>query len=111
MLGPRLVFHFFIFIRESVDSLCRDGANVQYSPIAKTFGRGVTWMSDVYVYMHKHAPTGNLLKLDTLRLLLRDRSRAVVATCMARGVLDAIFGCPRLRLLCQLTFNFHERRY
>ena len=30
---------------------------------------------------------------------------------MARGILHPIFGCPRLHLLCQLTLNFHERRY
>ena len=30
---------------------------------------------------------------------------------MVRGVLHPNFGCPRMHLLCQLTLNFHERRY
>ena len=61
-------------------------------------------MCDVYV----------CVKLDALKLLLRpfwDRSRAVVATPVARGALHPIFGCPRMHLLFQLTLNFHKRRY
>ena len=65
------------------------------------------------VWGHVHAPPGNF-KLDALRLLLRpfwDRSRAVVATCMARGVLHPIFVCSCMHLLSQLNLNFYERRY
>ena len=57
-------------------------------PVARTFGRGVTFVSDASVCMHKHARLwhallGKFQKWDALRLLLRpfwDRSKAVVAT-------------------------------
>ena len=53
-------------------------------PVARTFRRGATRMSDVDVCqgVWGHAPPGNAQKLDGLRLLLRpfwDRSRAEVA--------------------------------
>ena len=64
-------------------------------PVARIFRRGVTCVSDVNVYMHKHARLGGsggmlsqkiFYKLDALRLLLRpfwDRNRAVVAIWIA----------------------------
>ena len=46
---------------------------VRTRPVARTFRRGLTWVSDVYVYMHKHWGSGHAPpeKLDALRLLLR----------------------------------------
>ena len=61
-------------------------------PIARIFRKGVTWVSDVQVWMHKHARLGGCggmlppeiyQKLDALRLLLMpfwDRSRDILAT-------------------------------
>ena len=63
---------------------------------------GVTWVSDVYVYMHKHARLGGsggmppqeiILKLDALRLLLRPfwgRSRAIVAAWVAEYCIQSL---------------------
>ena len=31
-----------------------------YRPVARIFRRGVTWMCDVYVYMHKHERLGGV---------------------------------------------------
>ena len=67
----------------------------------------VTWVSVVYVYMRKHArlggiwghaPPGNFLKLDALRMLLRpfwDRRIAVVATWLAEYCIQflAVHAC------------------
>ena len=60
-------------------------------PVARTFRRGDTFVSDASVCMHKHARLwhallGKFQKWDALRLLLRpfwDRSKAVVATWLA----------------------------
>ena len=61
-----------------------------------------------------HAPPGNFLKLDALRLLLRsfwNRSRAVVATWLAEYCIEFLALQVCICMLSQLTTNFHERRY
>ena len=90
-------------------------------PIARVFRREVTWVSDVHVWMYKHARLGGCRgmfpleiyqKLDALRLLLRpfwDRSRDIVATMPIHSIASSF--CLSIHLLCQLTLNFHERSY
>ena len=60
-----------------------------------------------------HAPPGNFFKIGCSEIaseaiLGQKQSRS---SCVARGVLHPIFGCPCMHLLSQLTWNFYERRY
>ena len=92
-----------------------------FRPVARIFRRGVTWVSDVYVCMHKHARlggSGGMLPHENFRMRCSEiASEAILgqkqsrSSYMARGVLHQIFGCPRMHLLSQLTSNFQERRY
>ena len=76
-------------------------------------------MSDVYVYMHKHASlgkSGGMLPMKFLEIRCSEIAWGAVtlgqkqshSSYMARKVLHPIFGCPYMHLLCQLTLNFHE---
>ena len=74
----------------------------------------------LYVCMHKHARLGGL-GACFLRKILGIRCSEIASgailgqkqSCssyMARGVLHAIFGCPRMHLLSQLTLNSKRER-
>ena len=91
-----------------------------FRPVARIFRRAVTCVSDVNVYMHKHArlggsggmlPKKNFIRCSEIAseaILGQQQSRC---SYMDRGVLHPIFGCSRMCLLSQLTLNFQERRY
>ena len=86
---------------------------------ARIFRRGVTWIGDVYVYMHKHerpGGSGGMLPQETLCSEIAS-AEAILgqkqspSSYMVRGASHPIFGCPCMHLLSQLTLNFQERRY
>ena len=80
----------------------------------KIFRRRVTCESDVNVCMHKYASPGKNLEIrcseiDSEAILEQKQSRS---SYMDRGIYCIpIFGCSRMHLLSQLTFNFQEKRY
>ena len=60
-------------------------------PVTRIFRRQVTWVSDVYVCMHKHAKVGG------------------PGGMLPHEVLHPIFDCPRMHLLSQMTSNSREK--
>ena len=82
----------------------------QGRPVARIFRRGVTWMSVVYVYIHKHAGLGACSPRKLLEVKCSD-----IASWVIRGQKQSrnsyiahrvLHGCPYIHLLSHLICIF-----
>ena len=88
--------------------------NAKCRPIARIIRRGATWVSDVYVCMHKHARLGGLGAYSPRKFLgircSEIASEAILgqkqncSSYMTHRVLYPIFGCP-YALICWASWH------